>query len=162
MLWSPSSFIGTTRMPGVSMGTTNMEMPLCLATFRVGPRGQPDVVGVAGQAGEDLGPVDHVLVAVAHARVVSDARSVPDVGLGVADAEVDLPGQDLGQEELLLLLRAELHDGRAHGVDGQHGHRGPAAHRLVEEDELLDGRAALAAPLLGPADAEPAVGRPSA
>ncbi len=33
MLWSPSSFIGTTRMPGVSMGTRNMEMPLCLATF---------------------------------------------------------------------------------------------------------------------------------
>ena len=29
MLWSPSRVIGTTRIPGVSMGTTNIEMPLC-------------------------------------------------------------------------------------------------------------------------------------
>jgi hypothetical protein len=35
---------------------------------------------------------------------------------------------------------------------------GTGAHRLVEEDELLDLRPALAAVLLGPADAEPAVG----
>ena len=35
----------------------------------------------------------------------------------------------------------------------------PAPHRLVEEDELLDGRAALAAVLLGPADPEPPVAR---
>ncbi len=33
MLWSPSSLIGTTRMPGVSIGTTNMEMPLCLGAL---------------------------------------------------------------------------------------------------------------------------------
>jgi hypothetical protein len=32
MLWFPSRLIGTTLMPGVSMGTMNMEMPLCLAT----------------------------------------------------------------------------------------------------------------------------------
>ena len=31
MLWSPSRCIGTTLMPGVSMGTMNIEMPLCLA-----------------------------------------------------------------------------------------------------------------------------------
>ena len=42
-------------------------------------------------------------------------------------------------------------------VDGQHGHRGAGPHRLVEEDELLDGRPALAAVLVGPADAQPAV-----
>ena len=33
MLWSPSSFMGTTRIPGVFIGTTNMEIPLCLATL---------------------------------------------------------------------------------------------------------------------------------
>ncbi len=30
MLWSPSSCMGTTRTPGVFMGTITMEMPLCL------------------------------------------------------------------------------------------------------------------------------------
>ncbi len=33
MLWSPRSFIGTTRMPGVSMGTKNIEIPLCFGTL---------------------------------------------------------------------------------------------------------------------------------
>src|SRR5438132_8301912 len=64
---------------------------------------------------------------------------------------------DLGQEELLLLLGAEVHDGGSDRVDGEHRHRRAGAHRLVEEDELLDGRPPLPAPLLGPADAEPAV-----
>ena len=40
----------------------------------------------------------------------------------------------------------------------QHRHRRAGAHRLVEEDELLDRRHAAAAVLLRPADAEPAVG----
>ena len=33
MLWSPRSFIGTTRMPGVFIGITNIEIPLCFATL---------------------------------------------------------------------------------------------------------------------------------
>ena len=57
-----------------------------------------------------------------------------------------------------LLLAAELHDRGRHRVDGEHRHRGAGPHRLVEEDELLDRAAALAAVLVGPADAEPAVG----
>ena len=130
---------------------------LVLGHVRVGAGGEPDVVGVAGQAGEDLGAVDDVLVAVAHGPGGQRCKVGARIRLGVPDAEVDLPGQDLGEEELLLLLRAEVHDGRAHGVDRQHRHGGAAAHRLVEEDELLNGRATLATPLGRPADAEPAV-----
>ena len=39
---------------------------LVLGHVGIGAGGQPDVVGVARQAGEDLRAVDHVLVAVAH------------------------------------------------------------------------------------------------
>ena len=130
---------------------------LVLGDVRVGAGGQPDVVGVAGEAGEDLRAVDHVLVAVTHGSGGERGQVGTRVRLRVADAEVDLAGQDLGEEELLLLLRAEVHDRRPDRVDGEHGHRCTAAHRLVEEDELLNGRTALAAPFLGPADAEPAV-----
>jgi hypothetical protein len=62
-----------------------------------------------------------------------------------------------GQEEVLLRLGAEVHDGGADRINGQHGHRGTRTHGLVEEDELLDGRSTLPAVLLGPADAQPAV-----
>jgi len=132
--------------------------PLVLGDVRIRAGGQPDVIGVGSQAGEHLGPVDDVLLAIAFGLRDQGSQIGARVGLRVADAEMDLPGQDLGEEELLLLLGSELHDGRADGVDGQHGHRSAAAHRLVKEDELLDGRATLPAPLLGPADAEPAVG----
>jgi hypothetical protein len=77
---------------------------------------------------------------------------------GVADAEVNVAGQDLREEELLLLLSAVVHQGGAHRVDGEHRHRRAGPHRLVEEDELFDGALALATPLLGPADTEPTVG----
>ena len=70
---------------------------------------------------------------------------------------MDLTGEDLGQEPLALLVGAEVHEGGTHRVDGEHGHRRAGAHRLVEEEELLDGRPALAPVLLGPADAEPTV-----
>ena len=128
-----------------------------LGHIRIGAGGQPDVVGVTRQAGVDLGAVDHVLVTVTHGPRGERGQVGARVRLGVADTEVDLSGQDLGEEELLLLLRAEVHDGRAHRVDRQHRHRSAAAHRLVEEDELFNGRTALPTPFGGPADAEPAV-----
>ena len=131
---------------------------LVLGGLGVGPRGQPDVVGVAGQRGVDLLAVDHVLVTVADGPGLQRGEVGARLGLGVADAEVDVAGQDLREEELLLLVGAVVHDRRAHRVDGQHGHGRAGPHRLVEEDELLDGALALATPLLGPPDAEPAVG----
>ena len=123
----------------------------------IGAHGQPDVVGLVGAAGEDLGPVDDVLVAVAHGPGAQRGQVGAGFGLGVADGEVQLAGQDLGQEERLLLVGAVAHDRRADGVDGDEGERRPGPPGLVEEDELVGGRPTLPAELGRPADAEPAV-----
>src|ERR1019366_10295972 len=61
------------------------------------------------------------------------------------------------EEEGLLFFGAEAHDRRAHRVDRHEGERGARPTGLVEEDELVGGGATLAAELLGPSDAEPAV-----
>jgi hypothetical protein len=132
----------------------SMEMPLC---FRVGAHGEPDVVGVGGQAGEDLLPVDDEVVAVAHGACLQGGEVGAGFRFGVADGEVGLAFENLRQVEVLLLLAAVLHDGRGDGVDAEHGHGGTGAHRLVEKDELFDRGHAAAAVLLGPADAQPAV-----
>ena len=129
-----------------------------LGGLRVGPAGQPDVVGHVGARGEDLGPVHHVLVAVAHGPGAQRGQVGAGLGLGVADGEVDVAGQDAGQEVRLLLLGAEAHERRPDRVDGDEGERGVGPAGLDEEDELVGGRPALAAVLLGPAHAEPAVG----
>src|SRR5262249_16775994 len=101
--------------------------------------------------------VDDPVVAVEH-RTGPERRQVrPGVWLAVADREVDLAAQDAGQEGGLLFFAPVLHDRRPDGVDGQEGHGRAGALRLVEEDELLDSRAALAAVLLRPADAQQAV-----
>ena len=49
-------------------------------------------------------------------------------------------------------------DRRGNGVDRERRQHDAGARRLVEEDELLNGRTALAAVLRRPADTEPAVG----
>ncbi len=136
--------MGTTLMPGVSMGTMNMRDALVLGHLGVGAGGQPDVVGPPGQRGVDLLAVDDVLVAVADRTGLERGQVGTRLRFGVPDAEVDVAGQDLREEEVLLLLGPELHDGRPDRVDGQHGHRRTGPHGLVEEDVLLDGRAALA------------------
>jgi hypothetical protein len=87
-----------------------IEMPSCLVAPGVGAAGEPDVVGVVDQRRVDLLPVDDEVVAVAD----RPGRQRPEVGagvrLGVADREEQLTGEDPGQEEVLLLLRAELLD----------------------------------------------------
>ena len=123
----------------------------------VGAHRQPDVVGQVGAAREDLGPVDDVLVAVAHGPGLQRGQVGARLGLGVADGEVDLAGQDAGEEERLLLLGAVAHDRRADGVDRHERERRARPPGLVEEDELVGGGPALAAVLLRPPDAEPAV-----
>ena len=128
-----------------------------LRDLGVGAAGQPDVVGLVGTAREDLGPVDDVLLTVAHGPRAQRGEIGAGPGLGVADGEVQLAGEDLRQEERLLLLGTETHDGRPDGVDGDEGERRAGAPRLVEEDELVRRRPALPAELLGPPDAEPAV-----
>ena len=128
-----------------------------LRDFGVGAAGQPDVVGLVGPAREDLGPVDDVLLTVAHGPRAQRGEVGAGPGLGVADGEVQLAGEDLRQEERLLLVGTEAHDGRPDGVDGDEGERRTGAPCLVEEDELVRRRPALPAELRGPPDAEPAV-----
>ncbi len=123
----------------------------------IGAHRQPDVVGHVGATREDLGAVHDVLVTVTHRPGLQRSQVGARLGLGVADGEVDLSGQDGGEEERLLLLGAETHDRRAHRVHGDEGERGTGPTGLVEEDELVGGGATLAAELLGPSDAEPAV-----
>src|SRR6202035_2871474 len=69
---------------------------------RGGAAGQPDVVGGVRAGGEDLLPVDHVVVAVADGPGAQRGEVGARLGLGVADREVHLPGQDARQEEVLL------------------------------------------------------------
>ena len=133
------------------------RQPGVLRRFGVGAHGEPTVVRIAGQARPELLPVDHPLVAVALGASRQRGEISACLGFAVADAEVEVALQYLGQEEVLLGVGAMGHDLGPDGVDRQHRHRRSGAHRLVEEDELLDVRAPLAAVLLGPADAEPAV-----
>ncbi len=123
----------------------------------VGPHREPDVVGHVRAGGEDLGPVDDVLVAVATRPGPQRGQVGARLGLGVADGEIELAREDLREEERFLLLRAVAHDGRTHRVDRDEGKGSPGAPRLVEEDELIGRRPALPTELGRPADSEPAV-----
>ncbi len=71
---------------------------------------------------------------------------------------MDVAGEDLGEEELLLLVAPETHDRGGNAVDREHGHGCARSHRLVEEHELFDRGATLAAVLLRPTDTGPPVG----
>ena len=133
-------------------------MPLCFAASGSVRHGQPDVVGVVAAGGEDLLPVDDVLVAVPDRGGAQRREVGARLGLGVADREVHLAGQDAGQELLLLQLGAVHLQRRPDGLQRHRGQRDVGALRLVDEDRLLDGAESVAAELLGPADAELAVG----
>src|SRR5262249_27915609 len=110
-----------------------------------------------GAAGEHLVAVDHPLVAVED-RPRAQRREVGTrFGLRVADGEVDLAGEDAGEEERLLLVGAEPHDRRPDRVERHERERRPRPLHLVEEDELVGGRAPLTPVLGGPADPEPPV-----
>ena len=132
-------------------------MPLCLGASGVGPAGEPDPVGVVPAGGERLLAVDDVLVAVSHGAGAEAGQVGAGARLAVADREVQLPGEDLGEEGLLLLLGAELHERRADGVQRDERERDTGAVRLVVEEVLLHRGAALPAVRGGPPDAEPAV-----
>jgi hypothetical protein len=140
------------------VSTMKIEMPACFGASGSVRAGEPDVVGVLGEAGEDLAAVDDVVVAVLHGAGAQRGEVGAGLRLRVADRRVQLALQDARQEVALLLVGAELHDRVADRVDGQERQREAGALHLVAEDELLERRAALAAVLLRPADADPAVG----
>src|SRR5205807_9548448 len=97
------------------------------------------------------------LVAVAYRAGGQRGEVGSRVRLGVTDREMQLPVQDLGQEEVPLLVGPELHDRLGDRVDGEERDRNARAPRLVHEDVLLLLGATLAPVLLGPPDAQPAV-----
>ncbi len=127
----------------------------------IGPARQPDVVGVLDEAGPHLLAVDDVLVAVPHGAGPQAGQVRAGVGFGVPDREVQLTLEDLGQKLELLLVGPVLHERRADRVDGENRDRRAGDAGLVAEDQLVHHRAGLAAVLLRPADAEPAVRCPS-
>ena len=153
------------RRPGVA-GILRVDdqdrNALVLRGFRIGAARQPDVVGVVAAGGEDLLPVDDVLVAVANRGGAQRRQVGARLRLGVADREVHLTGEDRGQELLLLRFAAVHLQGRADGLQRHRRQRHVGAVGLVDEDLLLDRAEAEAAELLGPADAELAVLSPSA
>ena len=149
--------MGLHEKPGESVGHAQDRDALVLGGVGIGAHRQPHVVRHVGAAGEDLGPVHHVLVTVAHGPRLQRGQVGAGFGLGVADGEVDLAGEDGGEEEALLLFAAEAHDRRPHRVDGHEREGCAGATGLVEEDELVRGGATLAPEFLGPPDAEPTV-----
>ena len=86
---------------------------LVLGGVGVGAAEDEDVVGDEPLGGPDLLAVDDPLVAVEHGLGAERGEVGAGVGLGEALAPGDLAREDLGQEELLLLLGAPLQDGRA-------------------------------------------------
>jgi hypothetical protein len=107
--------------------------------------------------GEDLLPVDHVLLTVAHGPGAQRGEVGARLRLGVADREVHLPGQDARQEEVLLPRRAVLLQGGPDGLQGDRGQRHVGAGRLVREDLLLHLAEPPAAVPRRPAHPEPPV-----
>ena len=124
----------------------------------VGSNGEPHVVGVVRKARPDLLTVDHVFIAIPNGARGKRREIGAGGGLGVPDREVTLAFQDLRRVLRLLLVGAELEQGRPHRVERQDGNRKARALHFVEKDELLDRTAALAPVFLRPADAEPPVG----
>ncbi len=122
-----------------------------------GAGGEPDVVGVVTAGGEDLLAVDHILVAVTDSGGAQRREVGAGFGLGVTDGEVDLTGEDRGQELLLLLVGAVHLQGRADGLQRDTGQRHVGADGLVGEDLLFDVAETVTAEFDGPADAQPAV-----
>ena len=119
--------------------------------------GQPDVVGVSGEAGPDLLTTDDVLVAIAPCRGLQRGQVRPRAWLAVPNREVALPGEDPREVLLLLRLGPEFQKGRPDRVEREDGHRKPGAPHFIEKDELFDRSALLAAVLLGPAHAQPSI-----
>ena len=127
----------------------------------VGAHREPYPVGGVAVGRPDLLPVDDIVAALLVPHPYGAGLEGGQVGAGVrfavADGEVDLAGEDPGQEVGLLFVGAELHDRRADGVQRHQRQRHPGLGRLVEEDELFRRGHTAPAELLGPADAEPAV-----
>jgi hypothetical protein len=126
---------------------------------RCGAHQQQAHLAERGLGGPHLGPVHHVLVAVAHGSC-TDRRGVgAGVGLGDAERDVQVAGGDPGQH-LSGELGRTVPTNRLHAEDRQvHGRA--AVHRSAGRSDLLEHHRRLADPLtaaavlLGDRDAHP-------
>ena len=139
------------------VSTIRIEMPLCFGRVRVGAHGEPEVVGLVAAGGPHLLPVDDVVVAVAPGGGAQRGEVGAGVGLAVADREVHVAREDPLQEQVLLLLGAVPDQRRPDGLQRHRRQVHVGALGLVGEDRLLDLAEPVAAVLLRPADAHPAV-----
>ena len=126
---------------------------------RAGAHEQDHHVAAMRVAGPDLGALD--LPAAFHlARARPDRGQVrARIGLAHADAEIAFAARDPRQVGALLLFSAEAQDGRT-GLavsDPMRARRCARRQHLLGEDIALERRAALAAIVLGPGHADPAV-----
>ena len=133
-------------MPGVFIGTMNMLMPACGGVaFRVGSRGEEHVFSPPGR-GPDLLAVDDPAIAVAHCAGAQRREIGTGLGFAVTHAVHGFAAQDFGQVFLLLLRRAEHH--QRVGLDRRTDPRRLAALHRLDEGDLFQRRACLAAELL--------------
>ena len=118
-----------------------------------------DHVGVLGQGGPDLRPVDHVMAAVAHCSRGERGEVGAGVGFGIALAPPVAAAQVAGQVAALLRRRAEGDDDRSHQLGAERiDARREAPHQLVLEDVAADRAPAGAAVLGRPGRRRPALG----
>ncbi len=152
---------GDDRRPAVAriLGVDDEDRDaLVLRGVGVGADGQPEVVGLVAAGGPHLLAVDDVVVAVAPSGGAERGQVGAGVRLAVADREVHVTGQDPRQEHVLLLLGAVADQRRPDGLQRDRRQVHVVVLRLVGEDRLLDLAEPVAAVLLRPADAHPAVG----
>ena len=123
----------------------------------IGAGQHEETVGVVGAAGPYLLAADHVVVAVLDGTGLEGSEVGARAGLAETLAPVD-PSLGDGGEVLALLLLGAVHHERGPEHANAEGvlARGAVIGHLLVEDELRDGRRALAAVLLGPAEGEPA------
>ncbi len=125
---------------------------------RIGAHGEPDPVGEDGRTREQLVAVDDEFVTVDACPRLKCSEVGAGTGLGVPDRELQFTREDLGKEEVLLFLRAVLHQCRRNGVESDQRDRCARTDRLVVENVQRLGILPASAVLLGPPQAEPAVG----
>ena len=131
---------------------------LVRSRVRIGSTGEPHVVGMVGQAGPDLLAIDHIVVTIANGARREGREVGARARFGVPDRKVTPTLENLRRVLGLLLVGAEFEQGRPHRIERQDGNREARALHFVEEDELLDRTAALAAVFLWPANSKPAIG----
>ena len=133
-------------------------IPWCLgASITRTSSAHPVPLGEVRAGGPGLLAVEPPSVAILGRLELHGGSVGSSVGLGVADGELDLVLEDLGEELLLQLVGAVSDDGLADDADALADLRPTSAGELLVEQVLIDTLSVLAAVLLGPGDAEPAL-----